>query len=232
MTIETSESPIVIFDLDGTLIEGNSFHELVRLMASPRSGDTPRMMAMRLRIALAAGLRFIRVLPRRFFKRLVHQTVVSEANPLFDRSVRGPLVETLLALTRADVIEALRHSQRMDGTTVLSTGALREYAEPYAERLGFDVVVSTEFEGDQWTENIGVTKRNRTLLALARRGVVERRRILVADDPDDWPLADACEACLWCSPRAIRPDKMDSDFSEAVFRTRFDDLCNRGSDQA
>lgn len=203
--LTTKSRPVVIFDLDGTLIAGNSFHRLIRLLITDRTASQAQISA-RLTILFLTCLRLMRILPREYFKRAIQSRLNSRSELDHIDCAIVALVGHLKCAGRPEILEALRISKALQCTTILATGALAEYAVPYAAHLEFDAVVATEYSEHEWRENIRSVKRNRTLQIIEQMKLSSARLILIADTSDDWPLADACDVRFWLKEEAIRED--------------------------
>ena len=196
-------APVVIFDLDNTLLAGNSFHRLVYLLHFRRGRPRPtwRTTAATWRATLRRG---VHRQSRVEYKRAVQALLVRDARVGDGDRPFGEAFAQLLETNLDPVVhECFRMAKDRDCLTMLSTGALPEYAMPLGERLDFDVVIATSaFGDDPWVENIGERKREHAQAAAERLGLHNRFSILIADHDDDLPLASACDAVFWHGPGA------------------------------
>jgi phosphoserine phosphatase len=183
---------LVIVDLDGTLVNGNTYRMLVRALAARAPGPASRALAAAIAADVVRRARGRR--DRAQLKRAVQEIAAAElgTGPRLDR-----FVEVVRSRVDSDVLSSVREARDRGWPTVLSTAALPEYAVPLATTLGFEGVVATSRAGEPWVENIGAVKRARTESYLAARGLADVPRLLVADHADDIPLAVVCAKVLW-----------------------------------
>lgn len=161
-----------IIDLDGTLIDGNSFTMYVKYCVT-------HMTISSVRILFVVLLRKLRVISHFMAKRrIMHIT----ARRLTDAQLSRFLAR-LNKHVRPMFSEMLR---RKNGTYYLATAAPHEYAEPFARMLGFDAVVSTDCESG--CECRGEEKVSR-LLELGF--LFDENVTLYTDHEDDRPLMEA-----------------------------------------
>jgi phosphoserine phosphatase len=190
--------PVWLFDLDGTLLEVNSFPLWV---AQLLAGGLPRLKgSARISLALrcAAAIAERKVLRRshvRFKRKL--QRLWKEASA-DDPAAAAPLVERLLTHVRPSFKALLADVAARRADALLTTAAAAEYAVPLARQLGFHHVVATPAGGrEDELDNVGEAKRDRTLAYLAERGWANRARIFFTDHCDDLPLIRVSDAVVW-----------------------------------
>ena len=193
-------SPVLLFDLDGTVIDVNSFPIWVKELLLARVGHLG--IAGRLSVATrAAAALAVRKLLRQSharFKRRVQRiwSTVEAAAPAGHAA--DALVERLARHVRPNLGILLGEVVRGDFDAVLTTAAAAEYAVPLARRLGFHHVVATPAGGGaDAADNVGAMKRDRTLAYLRAQGWAARPRILFTDHADDLPLIHECGALIW-----------------------------------
>ena len=189
-----------MFDLDGTVIDANSFTIWVVELLLGRVAGVGAVR--RLSIAVSCGF----ALARRKLLRQSHAQFKRRIQRIWSRvEVAGTpslatdaLVRRLLAHVRPNLRPLLGEvaAGRRDG--VLTTAAAAEYALPLASRLGFHEVVATPAGGGEDSiDNVGLVKRDRTIAQLRRLGWDERPRVFFTDHLDDWPLMRASKAIVW-----------------------------------
>jgi phosphoserine phosphatase len=201
----STADPVWLFDLDGTLLEVNSFPLWVSQILI---GELPHLtFAARLSLSLrcAAAIAERKVLRQshvRFKRRLqrlwTHAVVHASPAPDPSAHVCAPFIERLLAHVRPSFEPLLGEVARGRIDAVLTTAAAAEYAVPLARRLGFRHVIATPPGGrDGEPDNVGEAKRDRTLAYLAARDWVNRPRVFFTDHCDDLPLIRVCESLVW-----------------------------------
>jgi phosphoserine phosphatase len=109
-----------------------------------------------------------------------------------------PLVERLLSHVRPGLQVLLDDVAKGHVDAVLTTAAAAEYALPFARKLGFRHVIATPPGGrEDAADNVGETKRDRTLAYLLAQGWAGRPRIFFTDHRDDLPLIRECATLVW-----------------------------------
>jgi len=197
--------PVLIFDLDGTVLRRNSFPYWT--MALLTGG---RISGLRARATLS--WRVQQLLLRRKLGRLGHDTLLRELQQIWARAgdpggeMAARLQARLLRLARRNLRLVLRSVANLSVDSVLATAAAAEYAEPLARELGFLHVLATP-AGATATEpcNRGEHKRDRVLALLDTQGWTQRPRIFFNDHMDDLPLMQVSQAVCWFgSGKALR----------------------------
>jgi phosphoserine phosphatase len=196
---------MLICDLDGTLIDGNSFQLLVGELARPRTWWSLGP-ALPLRLAGLVALRAARRLDRVSFKRATHALV--QALPS-DRRARltHRMFLVLRRHLRRDVRAAVSAASTAGFVTLLATAAFEEHAGPLATACGFDHMTATRWTSGPrgWLELTGEAKRDAVARAAADLGA-GRPWILISDHEDDELLADLCDQVFWVNRRSqLRP---------------------------
>lgn len=194
------DEPVLIFDLDGTVIESNSFVVWVKEILFGRIanlGILGRAKAA-LRCALALAHRKLLRQNHAHFKQHL-QRIWSEATAIDDgRGASQRLVNRILDDVRPNLKAILSDVAAGRFDAVLSTAAPEDYALPLAQRLGFRHVIATpSADAQDRRENAGTVKRDRTLAYLREHGWVDRPRIFFTDHRDDLPLIRECGIVFW-----------------------------------
>ncbi len=188
----SSAKDVLLVDLDGALLCGNSFHLWLRYIVAGGLGTvrpSPRWRC-RLAVLLYSAMRLSRLLDHAAWKHRVQKAWAAAMAGSRDPS--GELegfVAVLKARIDKGLLARIREAQGNQAVAVLTTAAAAEYAEALADDLGFDAVVATPRGGDvHWRHNIGAVKCRCTLAILEERKWHDRRRILYTDHLDDLPL--------------------------------------------
>lgn len=172
---------LVVVDLDGTLVLGNSFHEF--LLTGWRHG-TPHFRREVLRALIT------RAASRRGDKRWRMKQRVMDAFVEMDAAARSDLVERMITrlegMVSAPVLREVNDARDAGIPVVLATAAPAFYAVPFAQRMGFADCLATESSA---SELLGERKADgvRRWLDKADRAMPERITV-VTDHPDDLPL--------------------------------------------
>jgi phosphoserine phosphatase len=192
-------APVLVFDLDGTILSINSFHYWVLFLI----GGRIRGLGVERRVRLAARAAWLLVL--RKLRRIDHASLLSAlqrawwANPSSATgSVSGPLQSMLLRRLRPNLRPLLQMvaSDRVDA--VLATAAAGEYAIELGQRLGFRHLLATPpVRGRTEYINDGARKRDRVVALVENVGWRDRPLILLTDHIDDLPLMRVSMAVCW-----------------------------------
>lgn len=184
---------LVVVDLDGTLIPGNSFHAWLRYLG--------RWALVTGRLRLAA--RLAHVCLRRARRSITHHElkyrvlVLSESvpEPVIDRFARR-LAESILTTVSRAVTDAAR-----DGlTVVLATAAPQMYLGALARAIGATTAIGTPPPGPgPWRECIGAEKVDR-VLAMFEPGT--EIAVAFTDHLDDLPLVRRATRSVIVNPDA------------------------------
>jgi phosphoserine phosphatase len=195
----TDAPPVVLVDLDGTLLRANSYHVLLLWLAArlvrPGRGFVRR------------NRRFWSLLLARATHRSERVAMKQEVQALLAELGGSPalLVRILRAQVDPAVLVSIDQARDQGAPVVLATAALPEYALPLAAAVGHpDAVCTTAASDHPWTENLGAAKRDRVCAHLAAHGLDGRRRVLLSDHPDDLPLAEVCDRTFWVARRATK----------------------------
>lgn len=191
--------PVLIFDLDGTILKRNSFPIWAMMMLGLRGHG----LALHRRVALSLAVQ--RVLLARKLHRLDHDSLMRRLQTLWRVAAAEPgatlsedLQARLAPLVRPALLPILRlvAEDVMDG--VMATAAAGDYAIPLGRTLGFSTIIATGVERPpEEHHNSSVHKRDRVLALLRDRGWSERPRIFFSDHLDDLPLILESQAVCW-----------------------------------
>lgn len=188
------QSPLLIFDLDGTVLRINSFPRWALHMATARVSGLG--IGSRLRLALRAQA----LLVRRKLGRAHHDALLASLSAAW-RGACGPAAEKAAADFAAGLLRYVRPELRAildrvaqgEADAVLATAASQEYARALGRALGFQHVLASNEAG----VNRGERKRDRVLDYIADKGWGSRRRIFFTDHEEDLPLIKACHGVCW-----------------------------------
>jgi phosphoserine phosphatase len=215
------ERPLLICDLDETLIDGNSFRLLVLELARPR-GWWSFGPAIALHLGWLIAMRAAGRLDRLSFKRRLHANL--HALPTHRRArITDRMAVVLHRRLRGEVLAAVREADELGYITCLATAAFDEHARPLAAAWGFDHLIATTSpsDGRPWVEVRSEAKRDAVAHLAADLGP-DRPWILLSDHEDDEPLADLCDEVFWVHRRTpLRPGVANEvAFGPAVFSAR------------
>ena len=191
-----NDKPLLIFDLDGTILSVNSFPHWVRAMLF---GDL-RPLAPLPRIRLFVQTAWILVL--RKCLRHSHYVTKRRLQPVWTQAVKDDsnqtalinFTEFLLQKIRPNLQTTMREIATGTSDAVLATSAAGEYAQYAGRRMGFRYIFTTDIDTK---ENNREQKRDRVLAFLAEQNWEKRRRIFFTDHEEDLPLIQSCDVTLW-----------------------------------
>ena len=151
---------ILVVDLDGTILHGNSYRFWVTYLLTGRFGHLSRRARVALRLRTAA------MLGGRKLLRWPHARVKARLRRLWSAVIAGDaaaadlsaLLDRLDGDVRPWFRPLLAEIGRRRVAAVLATAAAGEYAVPFARRLGFPEVLATSSDPSQAIENLGVAK--------------------------------------------------------------------------
>lgn len=178
-----------VIDLDGTLLEVNSFKEYV-LFAVKETMKAFRLDLMAVTLFYVAA-RLLRLIP--------HATMKYRLLLLLDSFMSGEriarLVDILLQRLNVALYEEIKVWQRDGYFVCLATAAPECYAGAIAARLNLDACCATSSPMKvtwEWHENMGEHKLLAVQALFAEKEILLRR--VVTDHGDDMPLLEANRA--------------------------------------
>ena len=194
--------PVLIFDLDGTVLRRNSFPSWVLSLST--GGDKPARLAAR--VALAGRVHGL--LLRRKLRRLNHDAFLRALQAIWHQAViedgkaAARFQARLLRMVRPNFAAILKLVADPATDCLLATAAAAEYAEGLGRALGFRYVLATpRAPRDNEPCNSHGVKRDRVLAFLDAHGWAHRPRIFFTDHMDDLPLMQVSQAVCWFGTR-------------------------------
>lgn len=199
-------APVLIFDLDGTLLSINSYPRWARRLAR---GGFPHLRKSR-RVALA--VRATAVLAARKFKLMGHEEAKWRLQALWqaatcddEGSSEAALREELMIFVRPEFEQILPAVRSGTLDAILATAAAAEYACGLGLALGFThIFASQRPQVAPPSGSAGERKLRAVMAFLEARGWQNRPRILFTDHPDDLPLMRVCAQIYWFGTAAHR----------------------------
>jgi len=195
----SKKPPVLLFDLDGTLLSINSFPVWVKWMLWGKFTHLPMLWRLKLFIQTATALvrrKAGKDNHAEFKKRL---QVAWRGATVKDESCQSSefLADLMLGYVRDNLRPLINALSRTPYDAILTTAAAEEYAVPLAKKLGFTNVICTRLAAIPYLENLAETKMQNTVLELQRLQWGERTRIFFTDHIDDIPLVKVCEKTFW-----------------------------------
>jgi phosphoserine phosphatase len=203
LDLTIGDRPVLIVDLDGTVLSINSFRRWVLFLLRGRFPGIGRLARARLATATASLL-----LARRLHL-VDHETLKRALQGLWQRATafdqgaaeRAFLVE-LDGYVRPSLRPLLAAIAAGEHDAILATAAAGDYAEAFGVRLGFRHVLATKRVRVRGVlSNDGDRKREAVLELLGALGWRERPLVLLTDHEDDLPLVRLCPTVYWFGPR-------------------------------
>lgn len=194
---------LAVFDLDGTILQGDSFRLLIRRILIDLRWPFPR-------IALGSILRKMNLLDQTAFRELVLQSYRGWTKARLGKWMSEFVACDVSPGIRPNALEAIRRHRESTDRLVLATGAFDLYAQIISADLGFDEVIctTTEYLGDTFTGRLlsrpclGEEKRNR-IQKVARSVSNEGCTVtFYSDSYADLPSFYAAD-----DPRPVTPDR-------------------------
>jgi phosphoserine phosphatase len=184
---------ISVFDLDGTIIAGNSFHMYIAFLARYL------FTRLRLRSLLTLGL----VMARRLVKRINHaqmkrtivdigQSMPVEQHKAFAKKLAG-LCQPRLAQLQGKYSPTLP-------VQVLATAAPGIYAHDLARLLGFDLCIASDYVDGSYLETLGPLKAGALQRIIHTQGF--SIAVLFTDHHDDLFAAQHASTVVLVDPSA------------------------------
>lgn len=171
---------VVVVDLDGTLIPGNSFRLWMRFLAIHAARH--RRFTLLAHLLVAGALRATRVISHRELKRRVLLLSAWVSAGDVDRFA-SKLCNTL----RPELVGQIRAHLAEDATIALVSAAPDFYLEQLARAAGIETVIGTPSTiTDSWEETAGEAKWSRLQERFGRDVQID---IVYMDHHDDLPLA-------------------------------------------
>jgi len=198
--------PVLILDLDGTILDTNSFPHWVLRLARAKFDHLGR--AQRVAISLAVFAAFIRrrlrLADHAMFKRRLQQ-IWQDATHGDAGAAEQQMIAELQRFVRPQFAPLLADvaADRVDA--VLATAAAGDYALGLGRALGFRHVLATPAGGAQPDhDNAGRQKRDAVLALLLDRGWHTRPLVLYTDHVDDLPLIRISQTTYWFGTEEMR----------------------------
>lgn len=191
--------PVLIFDLDGTVLTINSFPRWAAFMLcgrAVRQHGWRRLWSMAT-VALLLASRKAGLIGHEALKwRLQRLWQVSVCND-GGRTV-SQFIATLQPFVRQDLRGPLAAISAGQGDAILATAAAGDYAVSLGRALGFSHILATDASRSQTqASNVREYKRDAVLGFLGEQEWQDRRRILFTDHEDDLPLMAVCHLVYW-----------------------------------
>jgi phosphoserine phosphatase len=200
-TLERSTvRPVYAFDLDGTILDVNSFPLWVRYLL--KGGPATAPLAVRATVAARTAMALVE---RKALKRS-HQLLKLRLQRLWTALPQAEAAQDftagLMPHVRSEFGPALAKVAAGEIDALLATAAAEEYAEALAARLGFRHYVATQRGRADVAENVGPAKRTSVLAFVEKAGWTGRPLVVFTDHLEDSPLVESADILVWCGTDA------------------------------
>ncbi|HYL32503.1 MAG TPA: HAD family hydrolase [Stellaceae bacterium] len=196
------KTPVLILDLDGTVLSENSFPRWALHLVRARF---PHLRAPRRWRISATAVAMIAV---RKLRLMSHDWLKWRLQALWQIATAGDggaaerdIVQELIGIVRPELAPVLGAVAACRVDAILATAAPEDYADGLGCRLGFADVLATRCGRLKPSpDNSGPYKRDAVMRLIVGRGWLERPRILFTDHVDDIPLMRVCQTIYWFGP--------------------------------
>jgi phosphoserine phosphatase len=195
--------PVLVFDLDGTVLRVNSFPIWVLFLAcgGPRHLTFAQRAAISLRVQRLVVSRKLGGQPHGAFMHAM-QTLWQQAAAGDGGTMTARLQALLLRQIRPNIAPVLKLVADEGADGLLATAAAGDYAQSLGPRLGLRAVIATPaVRGPDEPINTGAHKRDRVLSFLIERGWADRPIVFFNDDLADLPLMLESRVVCWFGGR-------------------------------
>ncbi len=183
---------LLIVDLDGTLIRGNTFHWFIKFAFLYY---LKRFSFKSILILILVWLRIMRVISHSILKYYILLTT----NGFPKKSLRE---FSKIVIKQINPI-VLNHFSNYNGIRCLSTAAPENYAAFIGRLLKFDFVLATnsnDLRRRKWVENIGENKKISLLSHIEENNLSFNLDTLITDHFDDIPLMRIFDKVILINP--------------------------------
>lgn len=194
--LSPGSTKLYVFDLDGTILNCNSFHVLIfyLILYALRTLN----ISLFITIILSCLLRVLKQIDHLEFKCKISMGYIH-----LDRSLQSKFIDKLLTRVRPEMLEQIERVKAMaEAQLILSTAAPDFYATGLGERLGFEVVLSTRITADstKCIDNKGMNK----IVSISDCSGISCDDVVVeelfTDHLDDYPLMKCSRKVVLVSP--------------------------------
>lgn len=174
-------TPMIVVDLDGTLVASNTFRDYLLFAAKQSMGHNKHFIA--LQITIAVFLRKLRLISHSRLKK----SVLAATSQFMTPSLLEDFATGVLNKRNLKVIAKCNEFRNKGFRIVLATAAPASYAEFISRKCNFDACIATPpADTIDWEENKGLYKRDNVLLFAKENGCSYEG--IITDHYDDLPL--------------------------------------------
>lgn len=171
----------LIIDLDGTLLNTNTFKEYIKYIFN--NTLKKRKFLISVQIVVYVILRKLRIISHECMKK----HILKYTSPFMSSEKLKKFTQTLYRKENLKVVELLLKYKAQNYLCILSTAAPESYAKIIANHYGFDNCIATpNYIINSWKENVKENKKENTINFLKRNNA--SLNIFITDHHDDLPL--------------------------------------------
>lgn len=177
--------PVAAIDLDGTLLDTNTFVDYTRF--SIKESIKSLRPDIAITIAWHVALRKLRFTPHRAMK----HGILRATNQFMNKQRLSKLSLLLIAKQNTKVITEIEQLRSQGYYLCLATAAPQAYAQLVASHFNLDYCIATPRPGDNWEEYFGQVKLDNLMQHLNQNKL--SLQVVITDHHDDLPLLQACQ---------------------------------------
>jgi phosphoserine phosphatase len=191
--------PLIVVDLDETLLPFNSFHWWLKLLMSWK-GRHIGMKAQAI-IGCAAAARGFRLISHGLLKKTVMRVwaKVKKRSARDSDEFASNFARDLVLRSRFSLRRFIEDARATGAQCWLATAAPEDYTSHISKWMEFDLIIATESPRDEgWVECLGVSKRERIAAYRKKMGLENEPLVVVTDHLDDTPVCLMAMYVVWC----------------------------------
>lgn len=186
------DSPVLVIDLDETLLSINSFHVWAKYFLFDKFEKLDFIKQYVVKVQAGKIFAERKILGRSHLqtKFALHKLWLE----IDDQKALDKVMARLEEKIRPNMRGVLELIEQKKIDAVLATAASSVYAEPFARTIGFSNVIATQLGGK---ENRAEEKSKNILEFLEKQGWQNRKKIFFTDHPEDTPFIMNCDKLMW-----------------------------------
>jgi len=189
---------IVVIDLDGTLLDTNTFHKWLLFLFKKSLIKNP-----------IDSVKIVSTILWRLSKKISHKEMKYKILKISEKSYyQGYLIEFVESISKYLNKNVFNYLQDKNSIYILATAAPDLYASHIAKKYNFDHCIATpSTDIEPWDENIRIEKQ-KNLKLLLESLKVEKANIVITDHHDDIPILALGIERLLVNPSQLSEEKI------------------------